>query len=288
MATKIKHYDLNEKGQIRGVIYRYINQSEGEEKGFSYVGSTMNEKTRRYSWNNHGNKSYGGEKINAARVKFGIESFTYEMLEEICDADVITLQKQLDEREAYYVQHFNSINHGYNTSKGGTGNNGVNLSPTHRANIGKASMGRKHSEATKKKIVAKLKGHSVSDDTKRKISEGNKGKTRTADQRRAESERLKGMEPKAATKGAKLWVINNGGGYWKNHPLTPEAKQHMKEAQQNRGIKVRVEYSDGRVKIYNTMLDAATELKIGVGSVHYYINAGNGNWHKNGFKIEKL
>lgn len=287
MATRIKHYDLNEKGQIRGVIYRYINQSEGEEKGFSYVGSTMNEKTRRYSWNNHGNKNYGGEKINAARLKFGIGSFTYELLEEICNADMIALQKQLDEREAFYVLKFDSIQNGYNTSKGGTGNKGVNFSQTHRNNIGKASKGRKHTDETKKQIGAKLKGHSVSDDTRQKISEGNKGKKRTAEQRRAESERLKGKVPEAATQGAKLWVINNGDGYWKGKTMTHEAKQHMKEAQQNRGIKVRVEYSDGRVETYNTMLDAAKGLGIGVGSVNYYINAGKGKWHRNGFKIEK-
>jgi len=287
MATKIKHCDLDEKGQTRGVIYRYINQSEGEENGWSYVGSTMNEKTRRYSWKNHGNKSYGGKKINDARVKFGIENFFYEVLEEIYDADENALQMKLDEREAFYVQQFDSSQNGYNTSKGGTGNKGVNFSQTHRNSIGEASKGRKHTEATKKQIGTKLKGHSVSDDTRRKISEGNKGKKRTAEQRHAESERLKGKVPEAATQGAKLWVINNGGGYWKNHPLTPEAKQHMKEAQQNRGIKVRVEYSDGRVETYNTMLDAAKGLGIGVGSVNYYINAGKGKWHRNGFKIEK-
>ena len=284
----IKHCDLNEKGQIRGVVYRYINQSEGEEKGWSYVGSTMNERTRRYSWNNHGNKNYGGEKINAARVNFGIESFTYEVLEEIYDADAKALQKQLDEREAYYVQEFGSIDHGYNTSRGGTGNNGVDFSPTHRAKIGKASKGRKHTEDAKKRIGAAMKGRGVSEETRQKISEGNKGKKRTAEQRRAESERLKGKVPEAATQGAKEWREKNGGNYWKNHPLTPEARLHMKEAQQKRGIGVKVEYSDGRVETYNTMLDAAKGLGIGVGSVHYYINAGKEKWHKNGFKFEKL
>ena len=285
---KRKHLDRNDQGLIRGVVYRYINQTEGNEQGWSYVGSTMNEKTRRYSWNNHGNKSYGGEKINAARVKFGIESFTYEMLEEICDADENALQMKLDEREAYYVQHFNSIQNGYNTSKGGTGNNGVNFSQTHRANIGKASKGRKHTEDTKKQIGAKLKGHEVSDDTRQKISEGNKGKKRTAEQRRAESERLKGKAPEAATKASMVWREKNGGNYWKNHPIPAEAKLHMKEAQQKRGIGVRVEYNDGRVDTFNTMLDAAKGLGIGVGSVSHYINAGKGNWHKNGFKIERL
>jgi len=196
-------FDKTDQGEIRGVVYRYINQSEGEENGWSYVGNTMNEQIRQYSWNNHGNKSYGGEKINAARVKYGLENFTYEILEEIYDADENALQVKLDEKEAYYMQQFDSIDHGYNTSKGGTGNNGVNFSPTHRANIGKASKGRTHTEETKKQIGAKLKGHVVSDETRKKISIGNKGKKRTAEQRRAQSERLKGIEPKAATLKAK-------------------------------------------------------------------------------------
>lgn len=285
---KRKHLNYNDQGLIRGVVYRYINQSEGNENGWSYVGTTMHEKTRRYSWNNHGNKSYGGEKINAARVKFGIENFFYEVLEEIYDADENALQMKLDEREAYYVQQFDSFQNGYNTSKGGTGNNGVIFSQTHRNNIGKASKGRKHTEETKKQIGAKLKGRKVSDETRKKISEGNKGKKRTAEQRRAESERLKGKEPKAATKASKEWREKNGGGYWKNHELPEEAKQHMKEAQQQRGTKVRAIYKDGTTKDFTTMLDCANELGIGVGSVHYYLNAGNGNWHKKGFKIERI
>ena len=284
----IKHYELNDQGLIRGVIYRYVNMVEGEEKGWSYVGSTMNEHTRRQSWNNHGNKSYGGEKINAARVKYKVESFTYEVLEEIYNADVKALQKQLNEREAYYVEKFDSIQNGYNTSRGGTGNNGVDFSPTHRAKIGKASKGRKHTEDTKKRIGAALKVRVVSEETRQKISKGNKGKTRTAEQRRAESERLKGKVPEAATQGAKVWREKNGGNYWKNHPIPAEAKLHMKEAQQKRGVKVRVEYSDGHVETYNTMLDAAKGLGIGVGSVSHYVNAGKGKWHKNGFKIEKI
>lgn len=283
-----KHLDHDENGKIRGVVYRYVNQADGREKGWSYIGNTMNERTRRYSWNNHGNKSYGGEKINAARGQFGLESFAYEVLEVITGADEITLQKQLNEREEYYMKQFDSIQHGYNTSKGGTGNNGVNFSETHRASIGKASKGRKHTEATKQRIGAKLKGYNVSDEAKQKISQGNKGKKRTAEQKAAQSKRLKGKEPQAATKAAKDWREENGGGYWKNHKLPEEAKQHMKKAQQQRGTKVRAIHSDGTTKDFTTMLDCANELGIGVGSVHYYLNAGSGHYHKNGFKLERI
>ena len=281
-----KHLEKDNTGKIRGVVYRYINQTEGEEKAWSYVGNTMNEKIRRQSWNNQGNQSYGGEKINTARQKFGVKGFSYEVLEEIFDADERALQKILDEKEAEYVEKYDSVEHGYNTSKGGTGNNGVAFSDTHRANIGKASKGRTHTEETKKQIGAKLKGREVSDETRQKISNGNKGKKRTAEQRRAQSERLKGIEPTAATEKAKEWHAKEGG-YWKGKKMSEEAIKNMKEAQQKRGVKVRVTYKDGTTKDFNTISDCAKELGIKAGSVHYYLKDGLGKTHKNGYKFEK-
>ena len=282
-----KHLDRDKEGRIRGVVYRYINQTEGEEKDWSYVGNTMNEKIRRQSWNNKSNQSYGGEKINTARQKYGVKGFSYEVLEEIFDADEKALQKILDEKEAEYVEKYDSVEHGYNTSKGGTGNNGVDFSDTHRANIGKASKGRTHTEETKKQIGAKLKGREVSEETRQKISNGNKGKKRTAEQRRAQSERMKGIEPTAATKKAKEWYAKEGG-YWKGKKMSDEAKKNMKEAQQKRGIKVRVTYDNGTTIDFNTMSDCAKELRIKVGSVHYYLNDGLGKTHKNGYKFERI
>lgn len=282
-----KHLEKDKEGKIRGVVYRYINQTDGEEKDWSYVGNTMNEKIRRQSWNNKGNQSYGGEKINTARQKYGVKGFSYEVLEEIFDADEAALQKILDEKEAEYVEKYDSIEHGYNTSKGGTGNNGVDFSDTHRANIGKASKGRTHTEETKKQIGAKLKGREVSEETRQKISNGNKGKKRTAEQRHAQSERLKGIEPTAATEKAKEWHAKEGG-YWKGKKMPDEAKKNMKEAQQKRGIKVRVTFKDGTTKDFNTMSDCAKELGIKVGSVYYYLNDGLGKTHKNGYKFEMI
>lgn len=288
IKMKRKHLERDKEGKIKGVVYRYINQTDGEEKDWSYVGNTMNEKIRRQSWNNKGNQSYGGEKINTARQKYGVKGFSYEVLEEVFDADEGALQKILDEKEAEYVEKYDSIEHGYNTSKGGTGNNGVYFSETHRANIGKASTGRTHTEETKKQIGDKLKGRKVSEETKQKISQGNKGKKRTVEQNAAQSERMKGVVPEAATEAAKGWREKNGGGYWKGKKMSDDTKKNIKQAQQKRGVKVRVTFKDGATKDYNTMLDCAKELGIHVASVSHYINAGKDKWHKKGFKIEKI
>ena len=265
---------MSEKKVFEGVVYRYVNHAEGAENGWCYVGNTLDEKTRRYSWNNHGNKTYGGTKINEAREKYGLDSFDYEVLERLSSEDENELQKQLDEKEAEYICKFDSTNKGYNTSVGGTGNKGVNFSATHRANIGNASKGRTHSDVTRQKISQKLKGRKVSDETKAKISAGNKGKKRTPAQNAAQSKRMKGKTPVAATAGAKAWVANNGGGYWKNHKISDAAKANMRAAQRKRARKIKAIYSDGSEKIYDTMLEAAKSNGLNVGSVSYLAKHG--------------
>lgn len=259
---------------IEGVVYRYVNIAAGAEYGWCYVGTTMNEKARRSNWNKKNNKNYGGAKINEARQRFGLGNFKYEVLERLYSDNEEDLQRQLKEKETEFITLYNSINNGYNTSAGGTGNKGVNFSVTHRANIGAASKGRIHSDVTKQKISDKLKGRKVKDSTKAKISAGNKGKKRSPAQNAAQSKRMKGKTPVAATAGAKAWVANNGGGYWKNHKISDAAKANMKAAQRKRARKIKAIYSDGSEKIYDTMLDAAKSNGLNVGSVSYLAKHG--------------
>lgn len=259
---------------IEGVVYRYVNIAAGAENGWCYVGTTMNEKARRSNWNKKNNKNYGGAKINEARQRFGLGNFKYEVLERLYSDNEEDLQRQLKEKETEFITLYNSINNGYNTSAGGTGNKGVNFSATHRANIGAASKGRIHSDVTKQKISDKLKGRNVKDSTKAKISAGNKGKKRSPAQNAAQSKRMKGQTPVAATAGAKAWVANNGGGYWKNHKISAAAKANMRAAQRKRARKIKAIYSDGSEKIYDTMLDAARSNGLNVGSVSYLAKHG--------------
>lgn len=266
---------MNDKQVFEGVVYRYVNHAEGEEKGWCYVGSTLDEMTRRYSWNNHGNKNYGGQKINEAREKYGPEGFDYEKLFSITGDDKNELQKQLDDKEAEFISLFDSTNKGYNTSNGGTGNKGVNFSADHRANIGNASKGRTHSDVTRQKISQKLKGRKVSDETKAKISAGNKGKKRSPAQNAAQSARMKGKTPVAALAGSKTWLANNGGGYWSNHSISVEARANMKAAQLQRATPVKAILEDGSEQVYESMSAASEALGVMVGSIAYSLKHGN-------------
>lgn len=85
--------------------------------------------------------------------------------------------------------------------------------------------------------------------------------------REAQSQRMKGIEPKAASEAAKKWRESNEGGYWSAHKIPDSVKANMKKAQQKRGKAVRAVASDGTMKDYNTMLDAAIDIGMNAGSI---------------------
>lgn len=57
-----------------GIIYKYTSPS-----GKVYIGKTINEKRRRYSFYNL-NRRYAGPKIERARKKYGPKNFKYEVI----------------------------------------------------------------------------------------------------------------------------------------------------------------------------------------------------------------
>ena len=138
-----------------GVIYLRTNKINDKK----YVGQATNLKERQRKWNCL-SKKYAGPAINAARAKYGIEAFDFEILKE-CNDD------ELDYWEMYYIKELNTkAPYGYNLTDGGGGMSGYTLS-----------------EETRKKMSEKRKGENNSfygkhhsEETKRKISEANKGK----------------------------------------------------------------------------------------------------------------
>ncbi len=91
--------------------------------------------------------------IDRARNKYGVESFRYEVLEHIDSPDIESLQNRLNELECYYISKFDSFKNGYNSTEGGEG-----------------CLGKEVSENTKMKISLSLTGHSVSQETRNKMS----------------------------------------------------------------------------------------------------------------------
>lgn len=88
-----------------GIIYKYTSPS-----GKSYIGQTTRTKKEREGKNA---KEYSHcPAFYKAIQKYGIENFSYEVLEE-CD------NRLLNERERYWIKEYDSYNNGYNLTEGG-------------------------------------------------------------------------------------------------------------------------------------------------------------------------
>ena len=242
-----------------GVVYRYIYIGEGKYHGWSYIGETVNEKDRKRNWKKDDDK-YANHELTEAKRTLDKNKWRYRQLDIVDDFyNLNDVKRELFNLEEYYIKR-------YNTSAG-TGNKDNSPSEETRKKIGEKSKGRIHSEETKKKISESNMGRHHTDIAKQKISLGNSGKQRTEAMKEAQSQRMKGIEPKAASEAAKKWRESNGGGYWSAHKIPDSVKANMKKAQQRRGKAVRAVAPDGSWKDYNTMLDAATELGMKVGSI---------------------
>lgn len=174
-----------------GYIYLRKNLSNGK----CYVGQTVDIKVRQSRWNNL-NHPYAGKVINAARAKYGIEAFDFEILKECPN-------EEMNYWEMYYVKEYNSkAPNGYNMTDGGdsifemTDETKKKISESKKGkpawNKGKKDI---YSEETRRKISESRIGKPLSEEHKKKVSEslkgrpsGMKGKSHTTETRRKMSD----------------------------------------------------------------------------------------------------
>lgn len=87
-------------------IYKITKKSDGK----IYIGQSNNIERR---FKEHKTKGKTSRiPLDVAIQKYGVEAFTYEVVEE-CSAE------QLNNREKYWIQYYDSYNNGYNCSIGG-------------------------------------------------------------------------------------------------------------------------------------------------------------------------
>lgn len=242
-----------------------------EDEGKMYIGKTTNLERRFQKWNN-AKSPYGGRKINEARSKYGVSdaSWKTDTLETITARSEEELKSRMKKAEEKYILQYNSVEKGFNSSYG-DGNMGITFTEKHKEKISKAMKGRK-----------------LSDETKRKIGNSNKGKVRTAEMKKAQSERMKGKAPLAAIEAAKKWRKENGG-YWKGKKRTEETIEKMRNAQQEKAIKIVAHYPDGKEKEFDSMASVQRELKIGTGSIHNNLRHSSPRYRtKGGYWFNKL
>ena len=197
-----------------GCIYKIANTVNGK----AYIGQTSRDIEKRVI-HEHFNGHTGSRLLSNAIKKYGVDSFSYEILYEGI------IPELLDSFEIQAIELHNTLTpHGYNLAFGGRGGK---HSPETRRKMSESlkghknpNFGKKHSVETRRKISEALKGKPLSLQTREKMSKlrkGKPGKPQSPETKRKISEALKGEKH-----------------YWYGRKHTSETLQKMSEAKKGK------------------------------------------------------
>lgn len=150
-----------------------IYKIENKHNGKVYIGQTITTLDSRLNREFHGHFADAfvymkPDHLYRAMRKYGKESFTYEVIEEIPMQENKDLtHKILDEREIYWIKFYDSYNNGYNNTPGGNGS-GKKLSEEHKRKISESNKGKKHSAESREKMSKARKGKKLLPEFKQK------------------------------------------------------------------------------------------------------------------------
>lgn len=166
------------------IIYKLTSPS-----GKCYIGQTKNKLEVRLKQHIQAMKRYKknpeikntSRKLYEGMIKYDISLWTKEILCEVSSDDI-------NDKEIYYIELFNSVDNGYNISRGGLGNNVEYLTEEHRENLSKSRLEYYETDEGKlwkEKLTKKYSGennpmygttYNHTEETKKKISKNSKGK----------------------------------------------------------------------------------------------------------------
>lgn len=147
-----------------GIIYKIENKLNGK----IYIGQsklTLEERLNN-SWHGHFVRAFeqnSNQYIHTALRHYGKDTFTYEVVETVDDA-------LLDEREKYWIAHYDSYNNGYNQTLGGCLGDSVHHSDETRQYISQRTKEAMTPEVCKK-ISERTKEAMSNPEIRKKISE---------------------------------------------------------------------------------------------------------------------
>lgn len=101
------------------MAYGYIYKISTTASPKVYIGQTIRTIEERYQehLNARNNKDKKTLHLYLAMNKYGIETFSIEKIDEANN------QEELDKKEVYWIEYYDSINNGYNMAPGGVGTN---------------------------------------------------------------------------------------------------------------------------------------------------------------------
>lgn len=147
---------------MKGIIYKWTCNVNGK----SYIGQTINEEKReRDFWNKNDSYTTIGSHIDCARKKYGVDkkTWTKTVLKRLwCkDGNEIKLRERLDFWERYYIEKYNTLNNGYNSTNGGETNKII--SESYRKKISNAAIEqwKNYPDEKKNNVVKNLQRGSI-------------------------------------------------------------------------------------------------------------------------------
>ena len=106
---------------IKAVVYKYTCIPTGKV----YIGQTQHEDDRRAKFKNFYQNYSGGKKLENAREKYcDLSKWRYKVLESKKFSDTpegrLAARDYLNEKEIYYIDLYDSVSRGYNSTRGGS------------------------------------------------------------------------------------------------------------------------------------------------------------------------
>lgn len=209
-------------------IYKLTCISNGKV----YIGKSVNIRTRmiahRYSVNRL--RKYGY--FENAIIKYGWESFKFEIVEIFEDFDKSKDNLSLLERESYYIELFDSTNRekGYNRCKYSNDRTGIPCSEETKRKIGLGNLGKTVTDDVKLKISQSMMGKTMSEESKSRLSQSRMGKSISSHSEEANKRKSEMMKGKSRPPFSEEWRNNmSKAKAGIPRPQTKESIEKMKQ-----------------------------------------------------------
>ena len=161
---KLLQYNLKEN---RSVIYCFHCILTGKK----YIGRTINERQRiNHHLLNYKYEYKSKNKFYSSLKKYGVENFIYGVIEE-CDISL------LNERECYYINLYDTIDNGLNTTSGGeSGGNKHNIETREKMSLSRKGKKQTENWIENRIISRKINNKKWSEESREKARQSKLGK----------------------------------------------------------------------------------------------------------------